>query len=43
MKGVMLLALQAKTDDTAAQALVEAVGEQGMRALVEFWDMEFEV
>jgi hypothetical protein len=43
LKEVMLLALQAKTDERVARNLVRAVGQETASGIVEFFSDEFEV
>lgn len=43
MKEVMLLALRAKTDERYARELAMAVGADGARGIVDFFEDEFEI
>lgn len=43
LREVVVLALRARTDERVAKVLAEAVGEGGMRGVVEFWEEEFEI
>lgn len=43
LKEVMLLALRARTEERYAMELAAAVGVDGMRGIVDFFDNEFEI